>query len=318
MAANGLRGGGGSHELRRAFTIRLSHGKDGYTTSLPSRRCGGEARPRISRSPTKVPLQITKYQGLLCDGRHRGFLLRRLAAGPSSGEIKDYSAWMVRASGRRCRQGGQCRGIAPSSSTGRGLDIDEPCPHHGVTPRTIIRALARATCTSRHSPPLFIPRNNLGFPALRDRRCLLSPPPRVPIHRPMSQVHSYGTEGKTPFLPRRPRRSRCRNRTAMSVSRDVGQDLLRADDYRIRRYSAPFRNRVHADPDPMALDGYRGATAGCGLVSCPPSRQELVNQCSQWATGSSSSFSSRIPGGLPDHHHPTGGPFSSYPRSCDC
>ncbi|HLJ64345.1 MAG TPA: amidohydrolase family protein, partial [Stellaceae bacterium] len=92
------------------------------------------------------------------------FILRMIARGAPQEEINDYVAWMLRATASVAIKTVNPGGISAFKFNGRGLDIDEKGPYHGVTPRQIIYHLARAAFELGLPHPLHTHCNNLGIP----------------------------------------------------------------------------------------------------------------------------------------------------------
>src|SRR5260221_3239609 len=240
-------------------------------------------------------------------------LLRRLAAGAGQGEINDYVAWMVRATAAHAVKVVNAGGISAFKFNGRGLDIDEPGPYHGVTPRTIIRALARAVHEIGIPHPLHVHCNNLGIPGnVETTLATIDAAEGFPIHLTHVQFHSYGTEGKRRFSSAASRIADAVNRNR-NVSVDVGQLVFGPTMTESGDTQPKFRNRRHAEPDKwISMD--IECDAGCGLVPFRYREKNFVNAL-QWAIGLELFLLVEDPWRVfLTTDHPNGGPFASYPQ----
>jgi formylmethanofuran dehydrogenase subunit A len=241
------------------------------------------------------------------------YLLRRLAAGAAQGEINDYVAWMMQATAAHAVKVVNPGGISAFKFNARGLEIDEPGSRHGVTPRRIIGALARAVHEIGVPHPLHVHCNNLGLPGnVETTLATIAAAERFPIHLTHVQFHSYGSEGKRGF-------SSAAHRIAEAVARnpnvtiDVGQIMFGATMTESGDTQAQFRNRRLADPDTwISMD--IECDGGCGLVPLRYRDSNFVNAL-QWTIGLELFLLVADPWRVfLTTDHPNGGPFASYPQ----
>jgi formylmethanofuran dehydrogenase subunit A len=241
------------------------------------------------------------------------FLLRRLASGAAQSEINDYVAWMIGATAARAVKVVNAGGISAFKFNGRSLDIDEPGPRHGVTPRTILRTLARAVHELGVPHPLHVHCNDLGVPGNIDTTlATIDAVEGYPLHLTHAQFHSYGTEGKRHFSSAAPRLAEAIDANA-NVSLDVGQIAFGGTMTESADTQAQFRNRRHAVPDKwISMD--IECDGGCGLVPFRYRDRNFVNAL-QWAIGLELFLlvkdTWRV---FLTTDHPNGGPFTSYPQ----
>ncbi len=241
------------------------------------------------------------------------YLLRRLAAGAGQGEINDYVAWMMQATAALAVKVVNPGGISAFKFNARGLEIDEPGPHHGVTPRRIIAALTRAVHEIGVPHPLHVHCNNLGLPGnVETTLATIAAAEGFPIHLTHVQFHSYGSEGKRGFssAAQRIAQAVADNR---NVSIDVGQIMFGATMTESGDTQAQFRNRRLADPDTwISMD--IECDGGCGLVPLRYRDSNFVNAL-QWAIGLELFLLVADPWRIfLTTDHPNGGPFASYPQ----
>jgi formylmethanofuran dehydrogenase subunit A len=241
------------------------------------------------------------------------FLLLRLAAGAGQEEINDYVAWMIRATAAHAVKVVNPGGISAFKFNARGLDIDEPGPRHGVTPRRILRTLARAVAELGVPHPLHVHCNNLGIPGnIETTLATIDAAEGFPIHLTHVQFHSYGTEGKRGFSSAAARIAAAVNANP-NVSIDVGQVVFGATMTESGDTQAQFRTRRFAHPDKwISMD--IECDGGCGLVPFRYRDKNFVNAL-QWAIGLELFLLVDDPWRIfLTTDHPNGGPFASYPQ----
>src|SRR5579859_1658858 len=137
--AEGLRSGSGL-TTPSTFTTGYRYAAMGYTTVFEPAMVASNARA-AQIEMTDVPILDKGAYVMLGNDE---FLLQRLADGATQSEINDYVAWMIGATAARAVKVVNAGGISAFKFNTRSLGIDEPTPRHGVTPRTILRTLARA------------------------------------------------------------------------------------------------------------------------------------------------------------------------------
>ncbi len=204
-------------------------------------------------------------------------------------------------------------GISAFKFNVRGLEIDEPGPEHGVTPRTIIRTLTRAVHELGVPHPLHVHCNNLGIPGnVETTLATIDAAEGHPIHLTHVQFHSYGTEGKRHFSSAASRIAEAVNRN-QNVSIDVGQIIFGPTITASGDTQAQFRNRRFAKPDKwISMD--IECDGGCGLVPFRYRDTNFVNAL-QWAIGLELFLLVEDPWRVfLTTDHPNGGPFTSYPQ----
>ncbi len=241
------------------------------------------------------------------------FLLRMLAAKKDQAALNDYIAWTLHAA--------RCIGIKVVNPGGisafkfnqRNLNVDEPHVHYGVTPREIVRVLARGLDDLKVPHPLHIHASNLGVPGNVDSTlATIEASEGFPIHLTHIQFHSYGTEGDRKFSSAAARIAEAVNANR-HVSCDVGQILFGQTVTASGDNMAQHRNAGHASPKKFVVMDIE-CDAGCGVVPFKYRDQNFVNAL-QWAIGLEIFLLVRDPWRVfLTTDHPNGAPFTSYPH----
>ena len=307
-AAAGLRGGSGL-TTPSTFTTGYRYAAMGYTAAFEPAMVASNARA-AQIEMTDVPILDKGAYVMLGNDE---FLLQRLASGAAQTEINDYVAWMIGATAARAVKVVNAGGISAFKFNARSLGIDEPGPRHGVTPRTILRTLARAIHELGVPHPLHVHCNNLGVPGNIDTTlATIDAVEGYPLHLTHAQFHSYGTEGKRHFSSAAPRLAEAVN-SNRNVSLDVGQIVFGDTMTESGDTQAQFRNRRHAMPEKwISMD--IECDGGCGLVPFRYRDRNFVNAL-QWAIGLELFLLVKDPWRIfLTTDHPNGGPFTSYPQ----
>ena len=304
----GLRGGSGL-TTPSTFTTGYRYAAMGYTAAFEPAMVASNARA-AQIEMTDVPILDKGAYVMLGNDE---FLLQRLASGAAQSEINDYVAWMIGATAARAVKVVNAGGISAFKFNGRSLGIDEPGPRHGVTPRTILRTLARAVHELGVPHALHVHCNNLGVPGnIETTLATIDAVEGYPLHLTHAQFHSYGTEGKRHFSSAAARLAEAVNANG-NVSMDVGQVVFGATMTESGDTQAQFRNRRHAVPDKwISMD--IECDGGCGLVPFRYRDRNFVNAL-QWAIGLELFLLVGDPWRIfLTTDHPNGGPFASYPQ----
>ena len=239
-------------------------------------------------------------------------LLRLLAEGTEQERINDYVAWMMRATASLGIKTVNPGGISAFKFNGRGLDIDQPGPQHGVAPRRIVAALARAAFELGIPHPLHTHCNNLGIPGnIETTLATIAAAEGFPLHLTHVQFHSYGTEGDRHFSSAAARLAEAVNRNP-NVTLDVGQIMFGQTVTASGDTMAQYRNRVFASPKKwLSMD--IECDGGCGVVPFRYRDKNFVNAL-QWAIGLELFLLIEDPWRIfLTTDHPNGAPFTAYP-----
>lgn len=239
--------------------------------------------------------------------------LRMLAAKKDQNAINDYVAWTIAA--------GQGIGIKVVNAGGinafkfnqRMLDLDEQNSHYGVTPREVLKTLARAVYELGVPHPLHVHGNNLGVPGNMETTLnTMAGVEGYPLHLTHIQFHSYGTEGDRKFSSGAARIAEAINRNP-NISADVGQILFGQTVTASGDSMAQHRNSSLGSPHKWVCMDIE-CDAGCGVVPFKYRDQNFVNAL-QWAIGLEIFLLVEDPWRIfLTTDHPNGAPFTSYPH----
>ncbi len=241
------------------------------------------------------------------------FLLRMIAEGVEQTIVNDYVAWTLQAT--------QCIGIKVVNPGGinafkfnaRRLDVDEPAPHYGVTPRDIVRVLSRALDELGVPHPLHVHASNLGVPGnFESTLATMDTAEGHPIHLTHVQFHSYASEGERRFSSAAAQIAEAVNHKK-NVSVDVGQIMFGQTVTVSGDTMQQFNNRHHAHPKKwLSMD--IECEAGCGVVPFRYRDRNFVNAL-QWVIGLEIFLLVDDPWRVfLTTDHPNGAPFTSYPH----
>ncbi len=241
------------------------------------------------------------------------FFLRLLASGADQRLVNDYVGWTLDASQAMAIKVVNPGGISAFKFNARHLDLDEAHPHYGVTPRQVLRALARAVHDLGVAHPLHVHASNLGIPGNADTTlATMAAAEGLPIHLTHIQFHSYGTEGERKFSSEAERIADALNRMG-NVSADVGQILFGQTVTASGDTMGQHRNHRHANPDKWVVMDIE-CDAGCGVVPFKYKDKNFVNAL-QWAIGLELFLRVTDPWRIfLTTDHPNGAPFTSYPH----
>ena len=238
-------------------------------------------------------------------------LLQMLAREAPQEQIDDYVAWMMRATAALGIKTVNPGGISAFKSNLRDLDITDTT--HGVTPRRVVNALARAVYELGVPHPLHIHCNNLGLPGnIETTLATIAAAEGFPIHLTHAQFHSYGREGDRRFSSAAARLAEAVNRNP-HVTLDVGQIMFGQTVTASGDTMAQYRNRAFASPDKWILMDIE-CDGGCGIVPFRYRDRQFVNAL-QWAIGLELFLLVEDPWRIfLTTDHPNGGPFPTYPH----
>ena len=241
------------------------------------------------------------------------FLLRMLAANQDQRAINDYVAWTIthaQAIGLKVVNPG---GITAFKFNQRMLDLDEQHAYYRVTPRQILKVLARAVHEIGVPHPLHVHGCNLGVPGNVDTTlATMDAVEGLPIHLTHIQFHSYGTEGERKFSSGAGRIAEAINNRP-NVSADVGQIMFGQTVTASGDNMAQYRNAGAGSPKKSVVMDIE-CDAGCGVVPFRYRDQNFVNAL-QWAIGLEMFLLVDDPWRIfLTTDHPNGAPFTSYPH----
>ncbi|MDX1519040.1 MAG: amidohydrolase family protein, partial [Gammaproteobacteria bacterium] len=124
------------------------------------------------------------------------FFLRMLAADTGREAISDYVSWIINATQSIGVKVVNPGGISAFKFNQRRLNLDDRNEYYGVTPREVLKSLARAVRELGVPHPLHVHGCNLGV-AGNDQTTLdtINAAEGLPLHLTHIQFLSYGTEG---------------------------------------------------------------------------------------------------------------------------
>jgi formylmethanofuran dehydrogenase subunit A len=304
---HGTRAGSG-HATPSSFVTGYRYATMGYTAAFEPAMVPSNAR---STHLETADLPIVDKGAYLMLGNDE-LLLRMLAKGEEQERIDDYVAWMMRATASLGVKTVNPGGISAFKFNRRALDIDSEGPQHGVTPRQVIRTLARAVHELGIPHPLHTHCNNLGVPGnIETTLATIAAAEGFPIHITHAQFHCYGTEGDRHFSSAAARLAEAVNRNP-NVTLDVGQIMFGPTVTASGDTMAQYRNRGFASPDKWIVMDIE-CDGGCGLVPFRYRDKNFVNAL-QWAIGLELFLLVEDPWRVfLTTDHPNGGPFGTYP-----
>lgn len=291
------------------FTTGYAYARLGYTMAFEPAMLAANARHAHEEMADIPILDRGAYVLLGSDD----LLLSWLAAGERSETVADYVAWTLAATGAIAVKIVNPGGITAFKWNVRSLDLDEPGPFYGITPRRILTSLADAVEALGVPHPIHVHGCNLGAPgsagstlatirAMEGRR----------IHLTHLQFHSYGSDGRRGFSSGAPAVAELVNASA-NVSLDVGQVMFGQTVTASGDTMRQFANARFARPKKTVIMDIE-CEAGCGVLPMRYRERNFVNAL-QWAIGLELFLLVDDPWRIAlTTDHPNGAPFTTYPH----
>jgi formylmethanofuran dehydrogenase subunit A len=300
---------GSGHAAPSTFTTGLRYAEMGYTACFEPAMLPSNAR-QAHMEMGDTPIVDKGAYALLGND---DFLLRLLAGKSDPAALRDYVAWTLHATQALGIKVVNPGGISAFKFNARKLDVDEPSPHYGVTPRAILAALTHALHRLGVPHPLHVHASNLGVPGNVDSTlATMQAADGLPIHLTHIQFHSYGAEGERKFSSGAARIAEAINRHK-NVTADVGQILFGQTVTASADSMAQYRNSRHAHPGKWVSMDIE-CDAGCGVVPFRYRDENFVNAL-QWAIGLEIFLLVDDPWRVfLTTDHPNGAPFTGYPH----
>ncbi|ADE13236.1 formylmethanofuran dehydrogenase subunit A [Nitrosococcus halophilus Nc 4] len=309
LARTDLLRAGCGHAVPSTFTTGYRYAEMGYTAAFEPAVLPTNAR-QAHMEMGDIP--IVDKGGYVLLGSD-DYVLRMLAANKDQKAFNDYVAWTLKAS--------QCLGIKVVNPGGisafkfnqRKLDLDEPGPHYGATPRQVLLHLARAVHELGVPHPLHVHGCNLGVPGnIETTLNTIQGIEGLPMHLTHVQFHSYGTEGDRKFSSGAAQIAEA-VKEHPNITIDVGQILfgqtVTASGDNMRQYAG----HRHAHPKKWVCMDIE-CDAGCGIVPFKYRDKSFVNAL-QWAIGLEIFLLVDDPWRVfLTTDHPNGAPFVTYPH----
>lgn len=240
-------------------------------------------------------------------------VLEMIARGEDFQRIRDVMGWTIAASKAMGVKVVNPGGISAFKFNQRALDVDAEHAHWRITPRSVVRTLARAVSELGLAHPLHIHASNLGVAGnIASTLATIDALDGHRGHLTHVQFHCYGTEGPKRFSSAAQQLADAVNANA-NISIDVGQIIfgqtVTASGDTMRQHAnahlATPRKWIGADIE---------CDAGCGVVPFRYREQSYVNAL-QWAIGLELFLAVQDPWRIVlTTDHPNGGPFTSYPH----
>lgn len=307
-ASGGMHAGCG-HAAPSTWTTGYRYAEMGYTACFEPAMQPANARHTHLEMGDIPMVDKGAYAMLGSDD----FFLRLLSTGADQKLINDYVGWTLEASQAMAIKVVNPGGISAFKFNARNLDLDEAHPHYRVSPRQVIKALARAVYELGVTHPLHVHASNLGIPGNADTTlATMAATEGLPIHLTHIQFHSYGTEGEHKFSSEAERIAGAVNRMS-NVSVDVGQVLFGQTVTVSGDSMKQYANHRHASPDKWVMMDIE-CDSGCGVVPFKYRDKNFVNAL-QWAIGLELFLRVTDPWRIfLTTDHPNGAPFTSYPH----
>lgn len=286
----------------------------GYTT------CCEPAMLLSSARHTHLELADTPYldtAALVVLGNEE-WLLSAMGKRVEYNQLRDLVAWSVKASQALGIKVVNAGGISAFKFNGSRLDVDQPHPAYGVTPRDVIRFLANAANDLGLAHPLHVHASNLGVPGnIASTLATLEAAEGQRLHLTHAQFNCYTGD----FVEDDVRYSMGSGAEQLSryvnshsnISIDVGQIVFGQTVTISADEAAQYNNRLHARPRKWLI-GSTECQAGCGVVPMRYSDTNYVHSL-QWTIGLELMLLIDDPWRVfLTTDHPNGGPFTSYPH----
>lgn len=300
---------GCGHAAPSTLTTGYRYAEMGYTSCFEPAMLPANARQAHLEMADTPMVDKGAYAMLGSDD----YLLRMMAARRDQAAINDYVAWTLEAAQALAIKVVNPGGISAFKFNQRKLDLDEANAHYGITPRAILKTLARAVKELGVSHPLHVHGCNLGVPGNLDTTlATMEGMDGLPVHLTHIQFHSYGTEGDRRFSSGAAAIAERVNRLK-HISVDVGQILFGQTVTASGDNMAQYRGSQFASPKKwVGMD--IECDAGCGVVPFRYRDENFVNAL-QWAIGLEIFLQVDDPWRVfLTTDHPNGAPFTSYPH----
>ncbi|MCH8079578.1 MAG: formylmethanofuran dehydrogenase subunit A [Proteobacteria bacterium] len=300
---------GCGHAAPSTLTAGYRYAEMGYTACFEPAMLPSNARQAHMEMADTPMVDKGAYAMLGSDD----FFLRMLAAKKDREAISDYVGWTINATQAIAIKVVNPGGINAFKFNQRRLDLDEQNEHYGVSPREIIKSLARAVRELGVPHPLHLHGCNLGVPGnMQTTLDTINAVEGMPLHLTHVQFHSYGTEGDRKFSSGAAQIAEAVNSNS-NISIDVGQVLfgqtVTASGDTMMQYSGHW----HAHPKKWVIMDIE-CDAGCGVVPFKYRDKNFVNAL-QWAIGLELFLLIHDPWRIfLTTDHPNGAPFTSYPH----
>lgn len=241
------------------------------------------------------------------------WLLRALGRGLEAPVLEELVAWTVRASQAYAVKVVNAGGINAFKFHQRTLDIDEPHPQYGASPRDVIRTLAAAVDELGLPHPLHVHASNLGMAGnIASTLATLDAAEGRRLHLTHAQFNAYSAIGPYGMGSGAAELAERINRSP-ELTLDVGQIVFGQTVTVSADTQAQYRNSRHARPAKAIISDVE-CVGGCGVVPMRYENRHYVGSL-QWTIGLELLLLIKNPYQVfLTTDHPNGGPFTSYPH----
>jgi formylmethanofuran dehydrogenase subunit A len=300
---------GCGHAAPSTLTAGYRYAEMGYTACFEPAMMPANARQAHMEMADTPIVDKGAYAMLGSDD----FFLRMLASKKAQEAISDYVCWIINATQALAIKVVNPGGINAFKFNQRKLELDEANRYYGVSPRDILKSLARAVTELGIPHPLHVHGCNLGVPGnvattLETIRAVEG----MRMHLTHIQFHSYGTEGDRKFSSGAAEIAEAVNDNP-NISVDVGQVLFGQTVTTSGDSMHQYAGHWHAHPKKWAIMDIE-CDSGCGVVPFKYRDRNFVNAL-QWAIGLELFLMVDDPWRIfLTTDHPNGAPFTSYPH----
>jgi formylmethanofuran dehydrogenase subunit A len=241
------------------------------------------------------------------------FFLRMLSAKKDQAAISDYVGWIINATQAMAIKVVNPGGINAFKYNQRRMNLDEINTKYHVTPRSILKTLARAVRELGLPHPLHVHGCNLGVPGnMHTTLDTIKAVEGLPLHLTHIQFHSYDNQGPRKFSSGATRIAEAVNANP-NISIDVGQVMFGQTVTASGDTMLQYAGHWHAHPKKWVIMDIE-CDAGCGVVPFKYRDRSFVNSL-QWAIGLELFLLVNDPWRIfLTTDHPNGAPFTSYPH----
>ena len=300
---------GCGHAAPSTITTGYRYTEMGYTSCFEPAMLPANAR-QAHMEMGDIPIVDKGAYALLGND---DFFLRMLAAKKDQAAISDYVGWIINATQAMAIKVVNPGGINAFKYNQRRLNLDEANRKYNVTPRSILKALARAVRELGIPHPLHVHGCNLGVPGnMQTTLDTIKATEGMPLHLTHIQFHSYGIEGPRKFSSGAARIAEAVNANP-NISIDIGQVLFGQTVTASGDTMLQYAGHWHAHPKKWVVMDIE-CDAGCGVVPFIYRDKSFVNAL-QWTIGLELFLLVNDPWRIfLTTDHPNGAPFTSYPH----
>jgi len=307
--ANSVTRSGSGYVAPSTLTTGYRYAEMGYTSCFEPAMLPVNAR-QAHMEMADTPIVDTGAYALLGND---DFLLQLIAGKKSQNLINDYVAWTMHASQAMAIKIVNPGGINAFKFNQRKLDLDDNNSFYNLSPRKILKVLARSLHELGVPHPLHVHGCNLGVPGNVDTTLrTVDAMAGLPIHLTHVQFLSYGTEGDRKFSSGAAHIAEALNSNE-NISLDVGQIMFGQTITASGDSMMQYKGSVHAHPDKWVCMDIE-CDAGCGVVPFRYRDKNFVNAL-QWCIGLEIFLLAKDPWRIfLTTDHPNGAPFTMYPH----